>query len=325
MESLNLKGDTLLNSELEAELPQFRLYEEKARAAYAREDKTAVDLNQAAEMVKSDKVIISSLSEALVSGEIPLETFWYSTQGVVVESMSVVIVFLIVNGVYLLYTQRKLAIALALLQAHVKSTRAQETLFKLKYVASTNMPTKENHNCTEHDALQNLIINVSSSISPQILAVLALLLIAGVLAWKLVRRFYNGSVTSSTWLALEFNIGNKSEFVNLISINGQIGDFESTAKDYIKNISVSGTIRPRIHFKWASFKITNLVTKHSYSLEESYPVSWRNAKQLREILKKAFICVPVLIKRNEIVRLHVRQSRNTVGSPADLQETRVAQ
>ena len=298
-----IQGDTLLNSELQVKLPQIRLYEEKVQNAYVRDKKSAMQLNHVAEMVKSDKVILSSLSEALVSGEISLDNFWISTQGIILESTSILVGLLIANGIYLQYQQRKILITLALLKAHITKTEARNIIEKLDYFV-TSTPGNENSKCRG----QEIIIEMSNNIYPHLLTLIAILVIVYFIARRIYYKIYAKFCRiPKTTLALEFNMGRKSVLIKLCNINGQFEDFEGTAIDYIKNISIGGILRPEIHFKWPSFKITNIVTQYSYNLKGHYRLSWSDAWDMKEILRNPFVCFPVMIRGKKMYRLRVQQ------------------
>ena len=165
-----LKGDNLLLEEPQLDLPDFKYLSLHVNGALAKDEKLKINLVQAANAVKNDKVILSGLSEAILSEAKDGDDFWASAPRFVVDSSGFVMIILIANGVYLILRHRALALS--------SSSRANsEVALILSYSGSTISMPGSKANATDVEAFGRVIISVSNSVWPQALAILTAIIL----------------------------------------------------------------------------------------------------------------------------------------------------
>ena len=269
-----VKGDTLLGEEPILHLPDFLYFKHTAAGAFIKDEKLKIDLEHATSAVRNDQVILSGISRALLN-EADFEKvdgFWITTPGIVIESSGLMILVRIMNGAYLCYRYRALALSLAILQNQMVPARAEEPeALIFSYSRSTPRQRFVENNVTETEGLHQIIVNVTNVVWPKALAILTLVVLLALLAKKLYKKRQSaieGHLKCSMFL--QFTAGTDSACVRIASIYGLVEDFHFSVKEYIKEIKVVGYWRPKLVFKWPSLIITNVMTQIEFTPSESH-------------------------------------------------------
>ena len=306
-----IQGDTLLENPPKLSLPSFKFYESEIKKAFAKDDKEKLSLEKVSDAVKNDRMIFSSLSEAIFSGEIATEwyTFWISMPGIVVSSSTVLTTMLVINAIYLTCKCRQMAITLAVLKEHVLTAKAEEVII-LDYFKKANTAGEANApvNITSNQETHKILIETTMNLWPHFIAsFMALVLLIMLLAkiWKKCHPSYLEQ--ASTKLLLEFQGTHETEFVFLTTIRGQAEDLVLHASDYISHVTITGKLWPHLMFVWESLVITNTVSGEEVKLERQYRIPWKESITMRRILKHPFMCLPIFVNGNRLQRAYVQK------------------
>ena len=303
-----IQGDTLLENPPQLSLPSFKFYESEVKKAFAKDDKEKLSLEKVSEAVKNDRVIFSSLSEAIFSGEITSKwyTFWISMPGIVVSSSSVLTTVLTINAIYLTFKCRQMAITLAVLKEHVLAAKAEEVIILdyFKKSSNANAPV----NITSDQETHRILIETTMNLWPHFIAAFMASVLLIMLICKIWKKFHPSYLEqASTKFLLEFQGTHETEFIFLTTIRGQAEDLVLHASDYISHVTITGKCWPYLMFVWESLVISNTVSGEAVKLERMYKISWKEALKMKRIFKHPFMCLLIFVNGDRLQRAYIQK------------------
>jgi hypothetical protein len=244
----SLSADLLQASAPQITLPEFKFYTHNISEKFAQDNKIKLDLSKAAKSIVDDGVIIQGLSEAVVLGEIAVDSnFWLSIPGFTLEGALGLNLILIINMFYLLFRVRQLAIIVMVLQANLIKANAQQP-FVLNYYDKINQVTNETDAVLP---MHSVFVTVTARVWPYLLACLVALAMVLNLTYKLWKTICKPkSLNMHFHVMLEFTANQRSTFIKILKLNGQASDYRAIATDYIRNITIEGFLRPKLRFCW---------------------------------------------------------------------------
>ena len=292
----DLKGDSQVFTPPLITLPKFKFYEHNLSKTFAYDEKLKIDLSKASAAVKTDGVIVNSLSEAVVLGRIPVPNdFWLSAPGIVIESLGGVIVLLIAHNCYLLHRMRYLSIAVTVLQNSAVKTNADKDLI-FNYFETKQNSSFESANVHFSFSDYQMTWNVS------VVSLIFLILLV-FLCYKLKKR-YCFSVKVKTYVILEFVSKTKPHMlIPCLTLQGNVSDFEISAKENIRDVFIDGKLKPKLNFRWETLLIKNKVSGQNIQLKSNILLTWNTARKLREIIQHEFIVHIALMQNNIMTRV----------------------
>jgi len=108
--------------------PDFSIFEHKLSERVATADQFKVDLTKAAQSVKTDGIILNSLTHAmLLEDQLSAWAFWFSLPGIILLIFSAPTLGLCIATFYLIISVRKLIMEIIILQALTKQVSAELT------------------------------------------------------------------------------------------------------------------------------------------------------------------------------------------------------
>ena len=270
----DLRGDTTFEMLPNITIPRFKFYENSVTNKFAVDKKMKLDLAKAVDSIRNDDVIVNSLSESLLLGEIKIgDDFWWSVPGILTESCAAVLILLIIVVVYLTFRIHYLTVTVLVLQKAMKSKADQLVLnYYQQFENEVNM--------TQFGQKQQtftILLEVTSQFFPHLIAVLLAITVAVFCLFKLIRKLCKPKVSDELEMALEFrNVESESDdvdnrkpiFVSVLKLFGQIDDYNVKASDFIQSVKITGSyFMPKLGFHWDA-TVTNQLTGQVSKLEE---------------------------------------------------------
>jgi len=313
-----MNGQTLLIEEPKISLPPFKFFEHKISEKFAQDKKIKIDLEKAAEAVRTDGVILNSLSEAIVTGSIITvsDSFWFSTAGFVVEVSGGVILMLFLNVCYLLFRVRQLAITVLVLQAHILKVQADQPVIFNYFNQGRESVGTNSTEASSSSPLHTIIVYTTIKLWPYVLACLvgiALILFLSHKVWKNMCRKLELNMRFD--FMLEFSANQRSIFVPLAHLYGNPADFRVAAEDFIRDIRIEGFLCPKLKFIWETLYLTDRATGEKFTIKTSHNLAWRQAYGLRKKLLRPYLVLPVFVRENQLTRIDIIR---TSAPPADV-------
>jgi len=296
----------LLQEEAQISLPPLKFFEHEITERFAADKKIKIDLAKASDAIKTNGVILNSLSEAIITGDVRTDgTFWYSIPGVVSEVSSGVLLLLILNTCYLLFRVRKLSITVMVLQNNMLKTHSAQPL-AFNYFSQISSKSNESWTTDPDSPLHTVIVQTTEKIWPYLLVCfvgVALMMAVCYKIWKRMCKRLDLNLQFS--MMLEFSSNQRSVFVKVMELFGQPQDFRITAEDFIRDIKVEGCIFPKLKFIWETVNINDRVTQENFKIKTSHALTWRHARALRAKLSRPYIVLPVFVRNGQMMRIEV--------------------
>ena len=310
LEKTMIQGDTLFEKAPALALPKFNYFKSDMERMFAEDDREKLNLDKVSEAVRNDQVILSSLSQAIVTG---VTSSWYdffgTTAGITLTITAGLTIVTTVNAAYLTFRTRQILITLAILKEHVLTVKSEEQLifdFFKASAAQTGKIADASQNSSTPQDIHRVIIEATVTLWPQVLATLLGIIMLAILARKFYRTINPDYMQqATTQFLLEFEGKHTTEFVFLYKIRAQPEDLSVTAIDYITNVQVVGYICPHLRLDWHSLAITNEVTGHTLQLDTKYSIPWKSAFRLRRIIKQSYSCLPVFVNGKRLQRIYL--------------------
>ena len=295
----DIKGYTQYGEAPNLQLPKFQFYETSLTKTLSKDEKMKVNLEKAVQSVKNDKVIVNGLSEAIVLGKVSsYVNFWITTPGIVTIITAMVGILSILANLYLLNKIRYLLIAVAILKTAVVKTHAN--VLNLKF---QNLEGQTENEKMWHEIIQEWAKEINLQHMSIFLLVIIFIMIVCITC-KLWHNKYDWSFT----LAIEIVSNSEYYYVDLCTLNGAMEDYEVSASEFIKNITIQGWIRPTLNFKWEKLTCTNLVTHVKTTVDGRVKMTYAERFKIKEALQKEFVINPVFRKTGKIERVTIKKA-----------------
>lgn len=302
-----LTGDYFTDAPLDITLPNFTFFTHNIDKKLAQDNKFRVQMSKAAAAVRRDEVIINSISEAVVIGDVDLEgtDFWLSVPGILFMVVTILMVLLSLHTVYLLMRIRRLSITVAVLKVAILKTEAAEMLqtppLSLNYFTTPAV----GNNTANTVQLQVVIMETTRNLWPYVIAVLLGLIVLTYLWYKIYSNTCKSFHTNiKITLYLQFIFGDETLFIEICQpVYGLFVDFKMEGIEFIRNIRVKGHLTPKLTFVWKHLYLVNNLTNDRILINEEHPLTWIQAKRLRKILRGHYACLLVLVQGTAIVRI----------------------
>ena len=114
----------------------------------------------------------------------------------------------------------------------------------------------------------------------------------------IIRLFYgyfsSRSRQNTTQLLLEITTGNMCVMIPIHTLSLCPKNWHFQASTYFSDLYVTGILCPHLHVSWHDLRMTCAISKQSYFLASSVPVSIFMARRIRQILKQSFSAYLVL-------------------------------
>ena len=285
-------------------LPKFKFFEHNMTKKFANMDVQTLDLRKAAEAVKTDSVIVGSLSEAVVLGDFEApQSFWFSYPGIAVMGTGSGVIGLAALVVLLSIKVRKLTITVALLQ----QVTMAKTQLVLKYGNTEKIVEEVNQNVTAEagEPFHKLLIEISNKTGPLAVTIVVIVAILGFILYTWCKKRCNkNAMHTKLDLMMEVLAEQGSLCIFLKRFRGQPSDYKITADAQISQVQVKGLIFPTITFFWKNVQIFDKITRKTVKIKSSYRISMLTAIKLRGMLKRECVAKPVWRKEKwEMLRI----------------------
>src|SRR6266496_1710069 len=122
-----LQTTTLLEAAPQIDLPKMSFFENEMKNKVAKVEQSAISLDRAVQSVHDDSIVMSELSEVILTHDIfsPSDFQWTSPQGIISEVSSIIILIIFITLAYLLVRTHKLAAIVATLSPTLPRVEAQ--------------------------------------------------------------------------------------------------------------------------------------------------------------------------------------------------------
>jgi hypothetical protein len=282
----DLETSELLQLPIKIEVPDFKFFEHEAKTRTAEISQQQLDLDKVVQAVKEDNIIVGSLSEAMILGDVDIgQAFWVSTPGIVVSTIAGLIILMIISIIFMMLKIMRMGTALAVLQ-QIPRIKAQLEFVYNKAPIQVELET----NSTSGESLHKLAIEMSSKTGPMAITILVLLILMAWIIYKCCKKkCKNLDMLGQIDLMLEVILEQRSVLIFLKRCRSQINDYIMTSTNPITDLQVHGRIFTTLQINWRDIRLEDMMTGKLISLKSSYRIPWIKAIQLRQILDRGYV------------------------------------
>jgi hypothetical protein len=305
-----LRGDTFLDFPVEVKMPNFTFFSHEISDKLAQDNKHKINMDKAIQALKRDEIILNTVSDAIITGDVQIDQidFFISWPGILLIVFCILVLLLFVNTFYLLFKIRKLSIMLAVLQTAVLKVNAQTVQAPNLILNYFTTVSTNNTNLQIH----RVVVETTTSIWMYAITTIVGISILSFVIYKVWNKTCKNVLLSSKFaIYLQFITAQNTIFVQVCELQGLLQDFMLTAESYITNIHITGHIIPKLNFSWPSLQIKDIVTGQIITLKETHNLNLLTAIQLKRIVSSPYICLPVFVCKNQIIRIHVQLINQT--------------
>ena len=293
----DLKGNSLLQNELEINLPKIKLWEAKTAQTLAKIEQTDLDLDTLAAHAANDTTVYQSMEQVIwdnleqVQAQIPLIKPWY--QDYLMYSIGALAGIALLMSLAVGARVKMLTLSLGALRA-VSAAPANATVTAprvLNFFRSTTISTLAGdggHIASTTTAVDLDIQKYFERLSNFEISVLVMLIM--ILALLIMTLKYKQKHALGNKFTLEMQVGCKKDCVSvtLMTLCQSPCHYKFTATKFVENIRVCGYIFTRLKFIWPTLKMEHKLTKEDYGLPTTIWINPYKAMCLRAMIAKEF-------------------------------------
>jgi len=296
----NVNGYTAYLNPPIISIPNFKFYESNLSKSFSEDSRKKVNLERAVQSVKTDKVIVNGLSEAIVLGKVlPNSNYWISTPGIVSLVTTGLVIMLILSNLYLLNKLRYLIIAVAVLKSNALQTHANTLQLNYEDQKILQSDIFENE-----QSIHEMFLEITKQIQPQIVTIILAITLLLLIVYKLYKKLCATNRLEFEF-KIEFSTRNDYCYVHILNLSGSIDDYTISAKEFIKDITIEGWLKPVLKYNWSSLTLIDQSTANEFKIKNEIPLSWATGKILRKILQQPFKVNPVFVGNKNLKRVQI--------------------
>ena len=272
---------------LNVSIPQFKLQTNNISEIVANDHQDHLNLRKIIQLSKQNKVIFSSLAEAIMPNE-TLNTKAVSVN--LILSIIATVLALLATGFLIILFRKYRYICLAL-AAHqlLPEAAAFPSLPSFYYTMST-----EKTMTTTYPALT--LAQISDTSTMYLVAFTVCILVV-----VIVRKILNSKF--KTILVLEITDGIECIRVNVQTLPANIASCHFSGVNVLKNITLTASIIPKLTINWGDLTITNSMFKTELQLQSTIRLNPYKGVLLKKVLSNKFsmfiwishnnVCIPI--------------------------------
>ena len=285
-----LKGGIMTDLPSEINVPKFNFYKHNISDVLAQDDKLKISLTKAANQVKTDSQIVNSLQEAVVLGKIPLtDNFFLSPPGFAMESLGGALLLLVIFAIYLSIRVRKLAVALAVLQAGMP--RVAYAQFSFDYYRTENPKSPR---ISDNGMQESGISFTKADYIKLSILLLIVVLIVQFLFGKIIKIRNKRNFQPKCHLYFLIQSAENAVTIYIKTLNGLACDYSLSAVHYIRNVQVQGGLLPKLNIDWQTLLVENRLTGGKEGIDTKFAITWGEVTEIKKILGTRYVVQPIL-------------------------------
>ena len=281
-----LTAEQLLQEPPVIKIPSLRKFEHEAKNDLSAISETRHDLEKVAMAIKTDKVIMENVAEAVAIGEIDIESdFFSSIAGIVEITTTVVVLLLMILLALLAIRVRQIMITVALL----KQLAVAKGNIVLEYTQNQLKVVELGQNSTSD--IGKLIIDVSTRTAPITIIILMLTTMILLILYKCIKKRW-AEVTRFTrsTLTLEIISNQANILIPLKHLRGMPSEYVVKIREkVISSVQIQGWVFPLLVVHWDHTRLTDKMAGRTATLKGAYRISFITAIIARRILKQIHV------------------------------------
>ena len=281
-----LTAEQLLQEPPVIKIPSLRKFEHEAKNDLSAISETRHDLEKVAMAIKTDKVIMENVAEAVAIGEIDIESdFFSSIAGIVEITTTVVVLLLMILLALLAIRVRQIMITVALL----KQLAVAKGNIVLEYTQNQLKVVELGQNSTSD--IGKLIIDVSTRTAPITIIILMLTTMILLILYKCIKKRW-AEVTRFTrsTLTLEIISNQANILIPLKHLRGMPSEYVVKIREkVISSVQIQGWVFPLLVVHWDRTRLTDKMAGRTATLKGAYRISFITAIIARRILKQTHV------------------------------------
>lgn len=152
--------------------------------------------------------------------------------------------------------------------------------------------------------IEHVLAAINTAVTPLTLIMFALLIVVIVMAAVIlhhVKRIDKSHGIGGPFFGLEFSTNQNSLIIKLSVLNLSPSTYNFKGGLGLQAIKVVGKWRPKLTLSWPGLMLSNNRTGSVIAIQHSIKLSWKEAKQLREILRQEYFILPVVFGECKII------------------------
>ncbi len=306
-----LSASTYQPEEVEIRAPNITIYRTALTELDTSNVKVTLDLKKAAQQIKNDKEVAASLTHVLLLEEDKTEEgflFWLTLPGFIIEGLGGTVVILLIIVVTTAVQIRKMATAVAILQALVATAESKLTFDFFEERNEKNKPEPElfQGNGTTNFKIFEIFNYDRNTLALIIMSVVLTLLIIGCILQYILLCWRRNRYSQKFHIIMKLASSKQTTEITLLTLTGSPEDFYFTSKEFIKDIKIEGGfLRDTVSYDWKSFTAVNLLGDQT-KLTGKATIKFGQSNLIKEILKNDFLAIPWYKTGEKMVRLGMR-------------------
>ena len=302
-----LTGQTLLAAPVQAHMPDFKFYRSQLEDSLAADRPLRLDADRVAAQAKDDKLIVATLSHAILSGTPPSDFDFFTTiPGIIMLTGISLTVLMFINMIHINVKIRTITAALLVIEKALPQAEALtlDILNPMDYRTTTPGQIVTNFNGSRY----HIFVDLTQNFWPHFISTLLALIFLGIMAYHTYMHFHPSYLdTAYTQILLEIVGAKRTIFIKLVTIRGQEDEIQLEASKGISELEIMGLFFPKLCFRWDCLKISNPITSQRIHLDRAYPLSWYQAFRLTSIIRFPYQCLLAYLNGNRMRRAYIQK------------------
>ncbi len=281
-----LQTDLLLESAPEISVPKMEFYKNELQSKIAKVEQSKISLDRAVQNTHDDEIILDELSQVLLTHDVfaPANFEWSSTQGIISESISLVIFIILIILIGLIIKVHQLAAIVATLAQTIPPVASQ-------ILGATRAPIRFEFIPQPDPNGGNTPRFLSLSYIDDRLQYFIFLLIVLIAALYLLRRTYYSVARRclcNKHGSIILQCVHRELCINFswIRVPSSPANYTFSSQGPLTDLQIHGHIHPFITFSFPGFSAIQKFTNERLEISTSLPIPFLQAIFLRYMLNR---------------------------------------